>query len=327
MAPATDMTLRGKRIGVLMGGPRVPAQRVGKQAPEGFLTEREISLTSGRGCAMALKRQGYEVVEIEVDERVDERLRHEQIEVAFVALHGPVGEDGTIQGLLEVLRIPYTGSGVLASALGFFKPVFKQLLVSAGLPTPAFHLVQRGATPPALTYPVVVKPAAQGSAIGISICRRPDELEQALVLAGTYAPEILVETYIEGQEVTVGVLDDQPLPVIEVRPKEGFYDYHAKYTKGATDYLVPAPLPPATSAEVQDLALRAHRLIGCEGASRVDFRVDPRGRPFILEINTFPGMTETSLLPKAAAAAGIGYDTLVVRILQSALRRAPQGQD
>lgn len=314
MAPVTDMTLRRKRIGVLMGGPSA---------------EREISRASGRGCAMALKRQGYEVIEIEVDEHVDERLRAERVEIAFVALHGPVGEDGTIQGLLELMRIPYTGSGVLASALGFFKPVFKQVLVSTGLPTPAFSLLRRHSRPPALTYPVVVKPAAQGSAIGISIVRRPDELDEALVLAGSYSvsgdPEILVETYIDGQEVTVGILDDQPLPVIEVRPKEGFYDYHAKYTKGATDYLCPAPLPSTTSEEVQHLALRAHRVIGCEGATRVDFRVDLRGRPFILEINTFPGMTETSLLPKAAAAAGIDYDTLVVRILQSALRRCAPG--
>ena len=303
--------------------------------------EREISVASGRGVALALKRRGYEVVSVDVpvdvNERpqIDERLRTERITMAYLALHGPMGEDGTIQGLLEAMRIPYTGSGVLASALGFFKPVFKRLLMAEGIPTPAFRIVRAPSSRPSssrgegevegkigdLTYPVVVKPAAQGSAIGISIVQRPGDLDEALALAGAYGRELLLEAYIEGQEITVGILDDAPLPVIEIRPKEGFYDYRAKYTPGATDYLVPALLSARLAEDVQQLALRAHRLIGCDGATRVDFRVDPQGRPYVLEINTSPGMTETSLLPKAAAAQGIDYDTLVVRILDSAVRR------
>ncbi|MBI3596893.1 MAG: D-alanine--D-alanine ligase [Nitrospirae bacterium] len=306
--------LTNKKIAVLMGG---------KSA------EREISLKSGRAMEASLRRQGCTVVAIDLDETVAERLRQEEIELVVNALHGRGGEDGAIQGLLEILGIPYTGSGVLASAIGMNKVMTKCLLKAHGVPTPKYSVLRSARLsgsefrefPVGFEGPVVVKPSSEGSTIGITIVRDRASLEAAYREAFRHGEEILVEEYIEGHEATVGILQETPLPVIEIVPKGAFYDYRAKYTKEMTEYIVPARLPQEVSQRVQALALETHQIIGCRGCTRVDFRVDRSGRPFVLEINTVPGMTETSLLPKAAAAVGITYDQLVIKIVQSAIGR------
>jgi len=292
----------------------------------GRSAEREISLKSGRAIEASLRRQGCAVAAIDPDETVAEQLRREKVELAVNALHGRGGEDGTIQGLLEILGIPYTGSGVLASAIGMNKVMTKRLLEASDIPTPSYSVLRgsrsgggRPGLPAGLTFPVVVKPSCEGSTIGITIVKSAAGFEAACAEASRYGDEILVEAFIAGREVTAGLLDETPLPLVEIVPREAFYDFKAKYTQGMTDYRAPAPLSPDATKTLQDLALKTHRLIGCRGCTRVDFRIDPDGRPFVLEINTVPGMTETSLLPKAAAAAGLSYDQLVARIVQSAL--------
>lgn len=304
--------LTSARIGVLMGGQSA---------------EREVSLRTGQAVHQALLRRGYDSMAIDVDRSIVEQLRDYKIEMAFVALHGPGGEDGSMQGLLETLRIPYTGSGVRASAIAMHKAVTKTLLAASGIPVPRGIVVHvRGKLPktiPAvLRLPVVVKPAAQGSTIGITIVRALSEWAVAVRRAHEHDEEAVVEPYIPGREVTVSVLSGEVLPAIEIVAPGGFYDYAAKYQKGHTQYLCPAPLPARVIRHVNDVALQTYRMIGCEGAARVDFRLTPRGKPFVLEINTTPGMTETSLLPMAAAKAGLDYDTLTERILESAMARA-----
>jgi len=311
------MPLTTARIGVLLGGQSA---------------EREISLKTGRAVHRALLRLGYDAVPIDVDALFLQQLRDKKVEFAFVALHGPGGEDGTIQGLLEMVGIPYTGSGVRASAIAMHKVTAKDLLDYHGIRVPPGTVVRSGhrgkasRVPPAgLKWPVVVKPAAQGSTFGVSIVRQASEWQAALRHAHKYDQEAVVEAYIAGREITVSVLggSSEPLalPAIEIQAPGGFFDYAAKYEKGRTTYLCPAPLPAKVSRLVEDLAVRTYQLLGCQGAARVDFRVTERGRPFVLEINTVPGMTETSLLPMAAAKAGIAYDSLTERILHSALRR------
>lgn len=293
----------------------------------GKSAEREISLKSGRAMEASLRRQGCTVVAIDLDETVAERLRQEKIDLVVNALHGCGGEDGAIQGLLEILGIPYTGSGVLASAIGMNKVMTKRLLEAQGVPTPKYsvlrseHLSAAGFReyPVGLEGTVVVKPSSEGSTIGVTIVRDRGAIEAAYREAFRHGEEILVEEYIEGHEVTVGILDETPLPLIEIVPKGAFYDFQAKYTKERTEYIVPARFSPEVTKAVQRMALKTHRIIGCRGCSRVDFRIDRGDRPFVLEINTVPGMTETSLLPKAAAAAGISYDQLVAKIVQSAM--------
>lgn len=307
--------LTDKKIAVLMGGRSA---------------EREISLKSGRAIEASLRRQGCTVKAIDPDETIAEQLHREKIELAVNALHGRGGEDGTIQGLLEILGIPYTGSGVLASAIGMNKVMTKRLLEVHGIPTPTYSVVRSSrpdeagtqGLPAGFKCPVVVKPSCEGSTIGVTIVESPAGVRAAYAEAFRHGEEILVEEYIPGREVTAGILEDAPLPLVEIVPNEAFYDYKAKYTKGATDYIVPARLPQETARKVQELALKTHQVIGCRGCTRVDFRITPDGRPFILEINTVPGMTETSLLPKAAAAADISYDQLVAKIVQSALQPA-----
>jgi D-alanine-D-alanine ligase len=311
------MPLTQARIGVLMGGRS---------------SEREISLRTGRAVHRALVRRGYRAVAIDVNRSLPQQLQAKKIELVFLALHGPGGEDGSIQGFLETIGMPYTGSGVRASAIAMHKGTAKTLLAAQGIPVPAGTVIRAGLPGPAvlppagLRWPVTVKPAAEGSTIGISIVRRPSEWRAALALAHRYDREAVVEAYIPGHEVTVSVLRDGrgllALPTIEIVAPGGFYDYAAKYTKGRSRYLCPAPLPDRVNRRVTDLAIRAYEVLGCDGAARVDFRVTPRGRPYVLEVNTIPGMTETSLLPMAAAKAGMDYDTLTERILLSALRRA-----
>lgn len=298
----------------------------------GRSSEREISLRTGRAVQRALERRGYRAVAIDVGESLLRELRANKIELAFLALHGPGGEDGTIQGFLETIGMPYTGSGVRASAIAMHKVTAKTLLACQGIPVPAGTVIRAGQAPPAtippagLRWPLIVKPAAEGSTIGISIVRKPSEWRVAIKRAHRYDREAVVEAYIPGHEVTVSVLrgarGPMALPTIEIVAPGGFYDYAAKYTKGLSRYLCPAPLPDRVNRRVTELAIRAYEILGCDGAARVDFRVTPRGRPYVLEVNTIPGMTETSLLPMAAARAGMDYEMLAEEILKSALRRA-----
>ena len=292
----------------------------------GTSAEREVSLRSGQAVHRSLIRRGYQAVMIDAAEDVPRALRGKKVALVFLALHGRGGEDGAMQGMLEVLGIPYTGSGVRASAVAMHKDMTKTILSAHGILVPPGSVVYAGespASPPAGTrLPLVVKPVSEGSTIGVSILRRLSEWRPALRQAHAYDREALVETYIPGRELTVSVLDGAALPAVEIRPKSGFYDYAAKYTRGESRYLCPAPLPPAIHRHLGSLAVEAYRILGCEGAVRVDFRLTPRGKPYVLEVNTIPGMTETSLLPMAAAQAGLDYDQLTERILSSAIRRA-----
>ncbi|MCX7824192.1 MAG: D-alanine--D-alanine ligase [Verrucomicrobiae bacterium] len=302
-------------IAVLKGGPSV---------------EREVSLRSGAACAAALRRAGWDVYEVDV--RGPRFRLRPGTAVAFLALHGTFGEDGAVQRLLEARGVAYTGCGVRASHDCFDKVRSKQIFVAAGVPTPAYEVVARsaGARPSALTLrpPLVVKPACQGSSVGVTIVRRNSgaAVARALKTAFRHGDRAVVEPFVDGRELTVGIFDGRALPVVEIRPRRGFYDYRNKYTQGATEYLVPAPLPRATTLETQRVALAAFHAAGCRDYARVDLRLSRRGQPFVLEINTLPGMTAMSLLPKAAAAAGIAFEQLCSRMVQMALERRPHVQ-
>ncbi len=303
----TREELKKKKIAVLMGG---------------LSAEREVSLKTGQAVHKALLQAGYQALAIDAGRDLATRLVEEGIEVAFIALHGRYGEDGTVQGLLEVLGIPYTGSGVLASSVTMDKVATKKLLLYHELPTPAFEVFRKGQSLETLLarcrhFPLVVKPAREGSTIGVSIVKNADQLQAGLEDALKCDELILVEDCIQGPEVTIGVLDGKALPIIQVVPKGGFYDYQAKYTKGQTEYLLPAPLDPTLYERLQQVAVNAFEVLGCSGAARVDFMVSGR-EFFCLEVNTIPGMTETSLLPKAASEAGIPFKELVQRILEGA---------
>ncbi len=312
--------LTNARIGVLMGGQS---------------SERDISLKTGQAVYQALIRRGYDAVAIDVTDHLHRDLEEHKVAVAFLSLHGPGGEDGTVQGFLETLGIPYTGSGVRASAVGMHKAATKTLLAAHGIPLPSGTVVRECDRPSLakvlrqtkLKLPIIVKPVSQGSTIGVTVVRRAGQWKEALDLAHRYDPEVMVERYIPGHEATVSILGTTAegptvLPAIEIVAPDGFYDFSAKYQKGKTRYLCPAPFPLKVMRHISELAKRTYEVLGCEGAARVDFRITPRGRPYVLEINTVPGMTETSLLPMAAAQAGIAYDDLVEQILQSALDRA-----
>ena len=294
------MSARFQRVGVLKGG---------------FSAEREVSLRSGAAVAAGLREAGYAVEEVDVQAR---RLDLPAgLDAVFVALHGEFGEDGEIQALLRSRGMPYTGSGPEASRASFDKVVTKKPLEAAGVPVPAYGLARAGEAR-RLPLPLVVKPPRQGSSLGVTRVLRDEEWAGALTVALEFGPEALVEAYIEGAELTVGIVGDEALPVVEIRAPQGLYDYRAKYTAGLTQYLVPAPLAEDRAAVCRDLALRTFRALGCEGFARVDLRMDAQGRCFVLELNNIPGFTETSLLPKAARAAGIPFPALCDRILRLA---------
>jgi len=308
------------RVGVLMGGQSA---------------ERDVSLRTGEAVYNALLRRGYDAVTIDVGPSLYKDLLDCEVKIAFLALHGPGGEDGSIQGFLECLRIPYTGSGIRASAIGMHKEVTKTLLAVHDIPVPAGLVATTGEPlscakalrSAKLQLPVVVKPASQGSTIGVTIVRKPSQWKEALTLAHRYDDEAMIEGYIPGHEVTVGVVTGKDgrvkaFPAVEIVAPGGFYDFSAKYQKGRTQYLCPAPLTAETAREIRDAAIRTYEVLGCEGAARIDFRITPKGKAYVLEINTVPGMTETSLLPMAAARAGLSYDQLTELILQSALARS-----
>ena len=298
----------------------------------GLSREREISLKTGKAILKALAEKGYPAVSVDVGDDIAEKLVKEKIECAFLALHGRFGEDGTIQGMLELMRIPYTGSGVLASALAMHKIMSKRFFLCEKTPTPRFEVFQREeikkdyAKRTSLPLPVVVKPAREGSTIGVSIVQKDEELGPALKKAGEYDEEILVEEFMKGKDITVGILENIPLPVIEIVPKSGFYDYYSKYTKGETQYILPARIPREKYLAAQEVSLRAFQQLGCSGVARADLMTDENEDPFVIEVNTMPGMTETSLLPKAAHYAGIPITDLVERILLGASLKIGSGK-
>ena len=292
----------------------------------GRSAEREVSLVSGRECAAGLTKAGYKVTTVDLrdDLRAVLKALDPKPDLVFNALHGRFGEDGTIQGVLDWLGVPYTHSGVLASALAMDKTIAKRLFESAGLRCPAGKLVHRSAVQngDVMTRPYVVKPNNEGSSVGVYIVR---EGNNALPFSGVEWPfgdQVLVEPYIPGRELTVGVMGDRPLAVTELRPRHGFYDYTAKYTEGRTEHLVPAPLPAAVYEAALQNAIAAHKVLGCRGVSRADFRYDdsqdnPSGL-YLLEVNTQPGMTPLSLVPEQARYVGISFDELVGWIAEQA---------
>ena len=299
-----------KHVAVLMGG---------------WSAEREISLRSGKACADALERSGYQVSRIDVDRDVAATLRARKPDVALNVLHGRPGEDGTLQGLLEVLGIPYSHSGVLASALAMKKDIAKSVLKSAGVPVPGGVVAARkeAAKRHLLPPPYVIKPVAEGSSVGVFIVREdhkhpPQELTRA---DWAFGDQILVEPYIPGKELTCAVMGDRVFGVIEIVPTVKFYDYEAKYAPGGSKHLLPAPIAADVYREVQRLSLAAHRALGCRGVTRSDFRFDDslgvKGL-FCLEVNTQPGMTETSLVPELAAHAGTSFADLVRWMVEDA---------
>lgn len=281
----------------------------------GSSAEREVSLRSGAAVARGLSDAGYRVVEVVLDS--DELVLPEGVEAVFPALHGAFGEDGAIQALLRDAGIPYAGAGPEASRRAFDKIATKRCLVEAGIPTPPFEVVAAAAER-RLSLPVVVKPSLQGSSIGLCRVFAEADWADAFADASRYEGEVLVEQLIPGRELTVGVVDGEVLPVLEIRAPNGNYDYAAKYTAGLTEYLVPAPIPNETNHACREWARQTARVLECSALARIDFRMDPHGGLFVLELNTIPGFTQTSLLPKAAAAAGIDFPTLCGRILETA---------
>jgi len=305
--------MKSKRIAVVMGGPSA---------------EREVSLNTGKAILTALQKSGYQgAVGIDLDPaRFVEQLTKEKIEIVFNAIHGQYGEDGVLQGALELLGIPYTGSGVLASAMAMDKGISKRIFLSASIPTPRSLLFTKADLSRDLvteiiagfSIPVVVKSSSQGSSIGVVIVEERENLSQAIEQAFQYSDTILVEEFIKGRELTVAILgnnDLKALPVIEIVPFSGRYDYHSKYTKGTTEYIVPARLSEETTFLVQKVALEAFHALRCSGIARVDIMLDEDDNPYVLEVNTIPGMTGTSLVPKAAAAAGISFSALCEELL------------
>ena len=301
--------MAAKHVAVLMGG---------------WSAEREISLLSGKACGDALETQGYRVTRVDVARNVAEVLARLKPDAAFNVLHGKPGEDGTIQGILEILRIPYTHSGVLASALAMDKPVAKIVMAAAGVPVPEGVVVSRAEAAKAhvMKPPYVIKPPAEGSSVGVFIVQ-PDHAHPPQELSRPdwpYGEQVLVERYVAGLELTCAVMGEEALGVIEIEPTTRFYDYESKYAPGGSRHILPARILPNIYQRARNLALTAHRALGCRGVSRADFRFDPRpdGDLVCLEVNTQPGMTEMSLVPELAAHAGLSFGELVKWIVEDA---------
>lgn len=298
-------------VGVLMGG---------------YSSEREISLRSGTAVAAALSQAGHQATPIDVTARdkhkIVDQIQQSSIQAAFIALHGRLGEDGVIQSILDDMNIPYTGSGVQASQKAFNKTTTQKILSGAGLPVSDFVCVTDGIMPDfkevfgvLKKLPFVVKAACEGSSIGISIVRHPSQWEAAMRDALRFGPFVLIERFIKGRELTAGVFDAEPLPLVEIKSRTGFFDFTAKYQKGMTQYVIPPELPPGVTQDIQQLAVSAHEALGCYGFSRVDIRLDEGMNPYILEVNTIPGFTETSLFPKAAKEAGYEFIDVCEKLL------------
>jgi len=303
------MSLNGKTIAVLMGGPG---------------SEREVSLASGRGVSAALTERGARVIPVDVTG--PDFVIPEPVDIAFNIIHGTFGEDGQLQEILEQRDIAYTGEGIEGSWAAFNKIETKQRFVESGIPTAAFEVIMADQMP-SLPLPYVVKAPREGSTVGVYIVREEAQIVPAIEGAAKYDNPLLVEEYIAGEELTVGVVGLQALPIIMIKPKEGFYDFQNKYpflnpqAGGGAEHYCPAPLPEKTTRIIQDMALAAHRALGLEVYSRVDFILANDGTPYVLEINTIPGMTAASLLPEAAGVAGISYGELCERIIDLSLAR------
>ncbi len=300
---------RGKTVGVFLGGES---------------SEREVSLRTGGAAASALRRKGYPVVEIDIRGDWLSAIRKAEIDVAFIALHGRLGEDGCIQGALELARVPYTGSGVAASAVSMSKVLAKRVVAAVGVPCAPDTVFEGDAlaapAPPAFGFPLVVKPDREGSTVGVSVVRDLGGWAGAMAEAGRYDTRVLVEAYVPGREITVGIVNGRVLPAIEIVPKSasGLYDYHSKYTVGQTEYVIPVPMDRDILLRAAEFTRAAASALSLRGAARLDYRVDPAGNLFFLEANTIPGMTETSLLPKAARFDGVSFEDLVEEILDDA---------
>jgi D-alanine-D-alanine ligase len=304
----------------------------------GSSLERQVSLRSGARVQDALERLGHEVIPIDVGPDLVERLQADSPDAAFLALHGPGGEDGTVQELLEILGVPYTGSGVPACIRSMDKVLTKHLLIESGVPTPPFFafnetafqgLGAAGALPAIeerLDFPIVVKPAAQGSALGIKFARTPADVPGALVAAFSYDTKVLLERYVKGRDLAVSVIEGTALPVVEAVPRdEDFYDFESRYEIGRTTFVCPAELPETITARAQALAVATYGLLGCYGVARVDVMLEEETSDlYVLEANVIHGMTETSLLPQAAEAAGVSFEAFVERMLELAFERAAE---
>ena len=309
--------LNFSKIGVLMGGPS---------------TEREISLESGKAVYESLNHAGLNVAALDIKTDGKEEnihlIKSQKIDLAFIALHGRFGEDGQIQEILDTLKVPYTGSGALASRLAMDKIASRKIFEASGLAVPRYKTEDRLSYNANwitrhndFTLPLVVKPATHGSSIGLSVVDREGYLDKSVDLAFSFDERIIIEEYIRGREVTVGILDELALPVIEIIPKKRFFDYEAKYQAGMADYVVPAELEDEIAQNIQEAALSAHKLLGCYGCSRVDMILSSDNIPFVLEVNTIPGLTVTSLLPKAAKVAGIDFLELCIKLIRLAYEK------
>ncbi len=303
----------GKKIAVLMGGRSL---------------EREVSLRSGQRVSEALQDLGYNVFQLDIDEKLVESLREASPDLVYIALHGKYGEDGTVQELLELMGILYTGPNAHACRISFDKIISKEILLRNALPTPPFYALsaasfkEMGAADlldmvvEKLGLPLVVKPAGQGSALGIKVVRKAEELPQALIFSLSYDERVFVEKYIKGKEISVSILGEEVLSAVEIVPKKEFFDYEAMYTMGMTDYYIPARLSQDELEKVMEVSLQCHHSLNCEPLSRVDLIYEEESKtPYILEINTSPGMTDTSLLPLAAEASGLSFNDLVEEII------------
>jgi len=294
----------------------------------GWSSERDVSLRSGENVFNALKSKGYNVVKIDLDENIVENLKKEKVDFAYIALHGSPGEDGTIQGLLEIINIPYTGSGVLGSAISLDKIVSKQIFIANNIPTPPFYIIREKQIDfeeiKKLGFPIIFKPREEGSSIGIKKIDTFEKAKKDLVELAEKYKDGIVEKFIKGKDITVGVLDEgkstYALPILELRPKKEFYDYEAKYTKGLTEFIIPAQIDEELTKYIMDLAVKTHKAVFCYGVSRVDMVVKERD-VFVLEVNSLPGMTDTSDLPAEAKAMGISFPELVEKILLSGFNR------
>jgi D-alanine-D-alanine ligase len=310
---ATDQSLP-KKIAVLMGGPG---------------SERDVSLATGRGVSKALRSLGAEVVDVDVH---DEHFAlPKDVDLAFITIHGTFGEDGQLQKILEERSVPYTGDGVEPSRAAFDKILSKEKFREHNVVTPEWEVVEVGQRP-TISVPLVVKPARQGSTVGVVIVKNASELDSAMAEAGKYDQKLLIEKFVSGRELTIGVLGDQALPILEIIPKGGFYDFNNKYPflnpqgGGGAEHVCPAKIDPNKTKQIQEQALHAFRALGLVVYGRVDVLLPDSGEPFVLEVNTIPGMTEASLLPEAAAAAGINYVDLCARIIALSRARAERSR-
>ena len=301
---------KSKKVAILMGG---------------VTKEREISLRTGGAISAALKRKSYNVIDIDVGADIISRLQKEKPDVAFIALHGKFGEDGCIQGLLEMMRIPYTGGGVLGSSVGMDKIICDMIARQLGIPLPIEQAFNINEEKPEnflgrlnVPFPAIVKPSREGSTINITIVHKPEDLPAAIKTAAQSDEKIIVQQYLKGKEITVGLVNGRALPALEIAPKSGFYDYTSKYTKGMTEYIVPARISDACAKKLQNWSVALFSALDCSGTARCDFIVGENENSHFLEINTIPGMTELSLVPKAAAHIGITFDDLAEEILNAA---------